>query len=168
MLMFGPVSRGVQAFALDSVVRYGVDNGHGGTAMKHLTIGQVAKRAGIGVETVRFYEREGLLEEPERRASGYRQFDEGIVARLRFIRRAKELGFTLKEIKELLSLKLDPQTTCADVKGRAEAKITDIEGKIDSLKRMKRSLVKLTKACSGQGEMSDCPILDALDGEEER
>jgi MerR family copper efflux transcriptional regulator len=135
--------------------------------MRHLTIGQVAKRAGIGVETVRFYEREGLLEEPERRPSGYRQFDESIVARLRFIRRAKELGFTLREIKELLSLKLDRSTTCADVKNRAEVKITDIEAKIESLKRMKRALVKLTKACSGRGETSDCPILDALDGEEE-
>lgn len=135
--------------------------------MKALTIGQVAKRAGIGVETVRFYEREGLLEAPERRPSGYRQFDEGIVARLRFIRRAKELGFTLNEIKELLSLKLDPSTTCADVKKRAEAKITDIEAKIDSLVLMKRALVKLTKACSGHGTTSDCPILDALDGQEE-
>lgn len=135
--------------------------------MKHLTIGQVAKGAGIGVETVRFYEREGLLEEPERRPSGYRQFNERIVVRLRFIRRAKELGFTLKEIKELLSLKLDPSTTCADVKGRAEVKIADIEARIDSLKRMKRALVKLTRACSGRGETSDCPILDVLDGEEE-
>lgn len=131
--------------------------------MKPLTIGQVAKRAGIGVETVRYYEREGLLEAPERRPSGYRQFNEGIVARLRFIRRAKDLGFTLNEIKELLSLRLDPSTTCADVKKRAEAKITDIEGRIDSLKRMRRSLVKLTKGCRGQGVTSDCPILDALD-----
>jgi MerR family mercuric resistance operon transcriptional regulator len=135
--------------------------------MKPLTIGQVAKRAGIGIETVRFYEREGLLEEPQRKPSGYRQFDEGIVARLRFIRRAKELGFTLHEIKELLSLKLDPSTTCADVKKRAEAKIADIEAKLDSLKRMKQALVKLTKACTGRGTTSDCPILDALDGEEE-
>lgn len=135
--------------------------------MKHLTIGQVAKRAGVGVETVRFYEREGLLEEPERRPSGYRQFDEGIVNRLRFIRRAKELGFTLKEIKELLSLKLDPSTTCADVKDRAEGKIANIEAKIESLERMKRALVKLTKACSGRGTTSECPILDALDGEEQ-
>jgi len=135
--------------------------------MKPLTIGQVARRAGIGVETVRFYEREGLLESPERRPSGYRQFDEGIVARLRFIRRAKELGFTLHEIKELLSLKVDPLTTCADVKKRAEAKITDIEARIESLRRMKQALVKLTKACRARGTTSDCPILDALDGEEE-
>ena len=134
--------------------------------MKHLTIGQVAKRAGVGVETVRFYEREGLLEEPQRRPSGYRQFDEGIVARLRFIRRAKELGFTLKEIKELLSLKLDPSTTCAEVKERAEAKIADIEEKIRSLQRMKRALVKVTKSCSGSGPTSECPILDAMEPNE--
>ncbi|MCH8048022.1 MAG: MerR family transcriptional regulator, partial [Planctomycetes bacterium] len=77
-----------------------------------LTIGQLARRAEVGVETVRFYEREGLLEEPARRPSGYRQYDEGVVDRLRFIRRAKQLGFTLKEIRELLSLRLDPATTC--------------------------------------------------------
>lgn len=133
--------------------------------MKPLTIGQVAKRTGIGVETVRFYEREGLLEEPARRPSGYRQFDERIVTRLRFIRRAKELGFTLNEIKELLSLKLDPSTTCADVKSRAEAKIKDIDERIRTLERMKQALEKLTRACSGRGTTSNCPILDALDGE---
>lgn len=135
--------------------------------MKPLTIGEVAKLTEIGVETVRFYEREGLLEEPERRPSGYRQFDERIVTRLRFIRRAKELGFTLKEIKELLSLKLDPSTTCADVKSRAEVKIENIEERIRTLQRMKHALAKLTKACSGRGRTSDCPILDALDGEGE-
>ncbi len=131
--------------------------------MKPLTIGQVAKRTGIGVETVRFYEREGLLEEPKRRPSGYRQFDEGIVIRLRFIRRAKELGFTLNEIKELLSLKHDPSTTCADMKGRAEAKIKDIDQRIRTLRRMKQALAKLTRACSGRGKIQGCPILEALD-----
>ena len=94
--------------------------------MKTLTIGQVAREAGVGVETVRFYEREGLIEEPSRRASGYRQFDEAVVDRLRFIREAKELGFTLNEIKELLSLKLDPASSCGDVKHRAEVKIAEI------------------------------------------
>ncbi|HUG68506.1 MAG TPA: MerR family DNA-binding protein [Pirellulaceae bacterium] len=131
--------------------------------MKTLSIGQVAREAGVGIETVRFYERQGLIDEPSRRASGYRQFDGTVVNRLRFIREAKELGFTLNEIKELLSLKLDPASSCADVKGRAEAKITDIEEKIKTLQRMKRSLVKLTKACSGNGSTSECPILDALE-----
>ena len=128
-----------------------------------LMIGQLARRAEVGVETVRFYEREGLLEEPARRPSGYRQYDEGVVDRLRFIRRAKQLGFTLKEIRELLSLRIDPATTCGDVKSRAEAKLEDIAAKIRSLQRMKRALVKLTKACSGRGAASECPILESLD-----
>lgn len=119
--------------------------------MKPLSIGQVARRAGVGVETVRFYEREGLLEEPARRESGYREYEGSVVARLQFIRRAKELGFTLNEIKELLSLRLDQSTSCADVRGKAEVKIADIEAKIRILQRMKKALVKLTKACSGRG-----------------
>lgn len=131
--------------------------------MNSLTIGQLARRADVGVETVRFYEREGLLKEPARSSSGYRQYDEGVVDRLRFIRRAKQLGFTLNEVKELLSLRIDPATTCGDVKSRAEAKVEDIAAKIRTLQRMKRALVKLTKACSGHGAASECPILEALD-----
>ncbi|MBI3466780.1 MAG: heavy metal-responsive transcriptional regulator [Planctomycetes bacterium] len=134
--------------------------------MKPLTIGQVARRAGVGVETVRFYEREGLLAEPPRRESGYRQYGEDIVARLQFIRRAKELGFTLNEIKELLSLRLDPSTTCAEVKDRAQAKIADIEQKIRTLQRMKKALVRLTRACSGRGPTRECPILESLEPQE--
>jgi MerR family transcriptional regulator, copper efflux regulator len=95
--------------------------------MTSLRIGEVAKQAGVGVETVRFYEREGLLDEPDRRASGYRQYDEEAVAVLRFIRRAKELGFTLKEIKSLLNLRLDTSATRADVREQASEKVADIE-----------------------------------------
>ncbi len=130
--------------------------------MKSFTIGQVAKQAGVGVETVRYYEREGLLEQAERKASGYRQFDERVVDRLRFIRRAKELGFTLKEIKELLLMQVDPTITCADVKSRAESKIANIEERILSLQKMKNALVKLTKTCGGEGPTSDCMILESL------
>src|ERR687885_2847805 len=101
----------------------------GGVTMAALTIGQIARRAGVGVETVRFYERQGLLEEPARKESGYRQYAEEVVARLRFIRRAKRLGFSLKEITDLLALRLDPEATAADVKRRAEAKVADIEAK---------------------------------------
>ena len=93
--------------------------------MKTLTIGQVARRAGVGVETVRFYERQGLLDEPDRRESGYRQYTEAVILRLRFIRRAKELGFTLKEIRELIALRRDPSATRAEVRQQATAKITD-------------------------------------------
>ena len=105
-----------------------------------MTIGQVARSAGVGVETVRFYERQGLLEEPARKESGYRQYEEEVVARLRFIKRAKELGFSLKEIKELLALRVDPTTTCAEVRSKAAAKIADVEQKIEALQRIKKKL----------------------------
>lgn len=135
---------------------------------KRLTIGLVARRAGVGVETVRFYERQGLIEEPDRRMSGYREYDEEVVFRLGVIRRAKELGFTLKEIKELLSLRRDPSTPAADVRRRAEAKIADIEAKIEMLQKMKKALEKLTSACRGHATSAECPLLHALDHEEEQ
>lgn len=131
--------------------------------MKPLTIGQLAGRAGVGIETIRFYEREGLLAEPARKESGYRQYSDDVVDRLRFIKRAKDLGFSLKEIAELLAMGVAPGTTCADVKKRAEAKIADIEEKIRSLRRIKQALVKVTKQCTGRGPISECPILDFFD-----
>jgi Hg(II)-responsive transcriptional regulator len=132
---------------------------------KALTIGLVARRAGVGVETVRFYERQGLIEEPPRRLSGYREYDDAVVSRLGFIRRAKDLGFTLKEIKDLLSLRRDASTPATDVKRRAEAKIADIESKIRSLQKMKKALTKLTLACRCYDTSVECPLLHALDGE---
>lgn len=131
--------------------------------MKALTIGQVAHLAGVHVETVRFYERRGLLAEPERRASGYRQYGMDVVTRLLFIRRAKGLGFSLKEIADLMALRLDPGATRTDVRKRTEAKIADIEAKINDLQRMRAALVKLATSCRGHGTVSDCPILEALD-----
>lgn len=131
-----------------------------------LTIGKVAQRANLGIETVRFYEREGLIDEPPRGTSGYRHYPESVVPRLLFIKRAKELRFTLNEIKDLLSLRLDPNTTCADVKQRAEGKIADVEEKMRSLRRMKKALVKLDESCSGRGPADECPILEALDPQE--
>lgn len=130
--------------------------------MKTLTIGRVAKQAGVGVETVRFYERRGLLETPPRRPSGYREYGEDAVARLRFIRRAKQLGFTLREIKELLALRRDPSNPGGDLKRRAEAKIAEIELKIRTLQKMKKALVKLTVACREHGATAECPLLRAL------
>ena len=132
--------------------------------MKVLTRGRIAQLAGVGVETVRFYEQEGLLAKPARTPSGYRQYGEAVVGRLQFIQRAKEIGFTLNEIKELLSLRVDPDTTCEDVRARAEGKIADIEDKIRTLQRMKKALVRLTQECCEKGGGSECPILDALDG----
>ncbi|MFB3068802.1 MAG: MerR family DNA-binding protein [Acidobacteriota bacterium] len=130
------------------------------------TIGEIAKRSGLGLETIRFYERKGLIEEPPRTDSGYRQFPEDVVVRIRFIRRAKELGFKLSEISELLSLRVDPDTTCADVRTQTELKITDVEEKIRALQGIKTALKKLSGSCVGTGPTSECPILDALDSQE--
>ena len=125
--------------------------------MEALAIEQVARRAGVGIETVRFYERRGLIKDPPRTDAGYRQHPADVVLRLRFVKRAKELGFSLKEIAELLSLRLKPEKTCGDVKRRAEAKIADIGEKIRALQKMKRALAKLTAACDGRGPASSVP-----------
>jgi MerR family transcriptional regulator, copper efflux regulator len=130
--------------------------------MGPLSIGQVARQAGVGVETVRFYERQGLLEEPQRKESGYRQYGEEVVKRLRFIRRAKELGFSLKEIAGLLALNHDPSATRSDVRGRALSKVADIEARVRDLQRMKEALIKVTATCRGNGPAADCPILESL------
>lgn len=130
----------------------------------YLSIGELAKKAGVGIETVRFYERQGLLAEPERRASGYRQYDEEAVAVLRFIRRAKELGFTLKEIQGLLELRSNTSATRADVRRSAQTKIVDIETKIRDLQRIREALSALQRTCHGDGAASGCPILAALNG----
>lgn len=135
--------------------------------MKALTIGKVANRAGIGIETVRFYEREGLIADPPRSESGYRHYPEDTVARLRFIRKAKELGFSLKEIRELLSLRARPKGSCADVRIRANEKIDEIAQKITVLQAMRSALRGLVEECSGTGPRTECPILNALDAEQD-
>ncbi len=129
-------------------------------------IGQVAKAAGIGIDAIRFYEREGLIEKPPRRSSGYRAYSPDVVERLRFIKRAKELGFSLSEISELLSLEGNPKAGAADVKRLSEKKLADIEARIRALQRMRRVLRKLTQECSGRGQTRECPILGALAREE--
>jgi len=131
--------------------------------MENLTIGQLARRAQVNVETVRYYERRGLIPEPPRRESGYRQYPKDAVARILFIRQAQELGFSLKEILELLTLRVDPETTCADVKRRAEDKIADIEEKLADLKQMRKALERLATSCKGVGPTSECPILEAME-----
>lgn len=131
--------------------------------MEHLTIGQLAKRAKVNIQTIRYYERRGIIPEPPRRNSGYRQYSTEMITRLQFIRRAKELGFSLEEIGDLLSLRLDLKTPCSVVKRKAEAKLSDIAEKIKTLQRMETALFKLTEACSGRGPISECPILEALE-----
>ena len=131
--------------------------------MNALTIGKTARRAGVGIETIRFYERRGLIEQPRKKSPGYRVYPEDVVHRIRFIRHAKDLGFTLNEIGELLSLRPDPHGSCDAVKERAEARVADIEAKIGSLTRMQHSLGRLIDACENRSETAECPILEALE-----
>ena len=132
---------------------------------KSLTIGRLAREAGVNLETVRYYERRGLLPRPPRSASGYRLFPAEAARRLRFIRHAQELGFSLGEIRELLSLRVSPTAKRTDVRRRADAKIADIDAKIRSLESMKKTLRKLTNACEGCAPVAECPILESLDRE---
>lgn len=130
--------------------------------MKGLTIGQVATRGGVNVETIRYYERQGLIPPPPRHESGYRQYPEDTVNRVRFIKRAQELGFSLKEVAELLSLRIGPDATCGDVKKLADVKIAEIEGKIQSLERMRDALTRLVETCDENRQAEECPILWAF------
>lgn len=131
--------------------------------MDTYTIGQVAERAGVGVETVRFYQREGLIEQPPRQGTSHRRYSNATIARLRFVRGAQNLGFSLKEIEDLMSLRVAPGASKADVKARAEAKIEEIRAKMEDLQRMRDSLLKLIGSCDGSGALDDCPILEAFD-----
>ncbi len=134
-----------------------------------MKIGEVANAAGVGIDAIRFYEREGLIAEPARRPSGYRVYSPDVVLSLRFIRRAKVLGFSLKEIAELLFLETGAAGTAADVRTLAEAKLADIEQRIRALQRMRRALRKATESCTGEGPTSGCSILRTLnrgEGEE--
>lgn len=136
--------------------------------MERLTISKVAKQAGVNLETIRYYEAEGVLPKPLRTPSGYRVFSEDSVHRLRFIKRAQQLGFSLKEIKELLALQLKPGVTCADVRAKAEAKIADVDAKIGHLKAIRKALAQMAGQCSGRGPVSGCSILQTLGNGETR
>ena len=134
--------------------------------MDGLTIGEVAKRAKVCIETLRYYERHGLVACPPRSMSNYRLYPEETVRRVQFIKRAQHLGFSLKDIAELLALRAEPTARCADVRERALAKINDIEEKLRALQAMKIALVQLVAACAGDSPITDCPILESLDTEE--
>ena len=130
-----------------------------------MQISTAAKKARVGVETIRFYERQGLIPQPPRPSNGgFRSYTSEIVERIRFIRQAQELGFSLKEIDELLSLRADPATDCADVRARAEAKLEDVNQKIARLITIRFALNALIEACPGRGATHCCSILEALEG----
>lgn len=127
-----------------------------------LTIGKLASAAGVNPQTIRYYERSGLLPAPTRSSSGYRQFGPEELRRLRFIRRAQGLGFSLTEIQELLGLRVHDPRSCGAVTRRVETKIDAIELKIRELQALLRALKKLRASCAARERTADCPILEAL------
>lgn len=136
--------------------------------MGQITIGALAKEAQVNLQTIRYYEREGLIAEPPRTASGYRMFSPDLVCRVRFVKHAQELGFSLAEIKELLALRVHAKTSCADIRQRTQTKIADVQNKIRALQAIKKALARLTATCNGSGPVSECPILEHFDGKEFR
>jgi MerR family copper efflux transcriptional regulator len=132
---------------------------------KGMTISQAAERACVGVETIRFYERRGLIRQPPRPLSGgYRFYDNDVVERIRIIRQAQELGFSLREITELLSLRADPAADCGDVRAQAVTKRQEVDRKIAQLQHMRAALEALIATCPGGGALRACTIIDALAG----
>ncbi len=126
-----------------------------------LTIGKVAKRTGCHIETIRYYEKEHLLPAPERSEGGHRLFTNSLIERLVFIRRSRELGFSVEEIRELLSIVDGEQVSCERVKHLADTHLKDIRSKIGDLQRMEKTLGKLSRQCSGN-DVPECPIIEAL------
>jgi len=134
------------------------------TLNETMTIGKVSKHSGIGIETIRYYEREGLIEPPKRReSSGYREYNPSVVIRLSFIRRAKDLGFSLQDIRELLSLSVETKSKCASVKKKALGKLKEINERMEQLQKIRGALSQLISQCDQKRPTSDCPILDALE-----
>ncbi|GAB4129442.1 MAG: Zn(2+)-responsive transcriptional regulator [Ignavibacteriales bacterium] len=132
--------------------------------MAEYFVGQLAKEAGFNVETIRYYEKLKLLPKPKRKDSRYRVYDENDLKRLLFIKRAKELGFTLKEIKELFGLRIDSEAKCGDVKHLTEHKLKDVDNRISDLKKIRNALVKLIDQCVNEEVSSDeCPILESIE-----
>ena len=130
--------------------------------MQRLTSSRLAQLGGVNLETVRYYERRGLLPKPPRTQAGYRQFPAETAERLRFIKRAQELGFSLEEVAELLALRIEPEQNRADIRARAEARIADIESKMKTLAAMKKNLRGLVEQCEQCGS-AECPILASLE-----
>ncbi len=137
--------------------------------MKALTIGRAARKAGVGVETIRFYQRRGLIRQPAKPDGiGFRHYPEETVQRIRFIRQAQDIGFSLREINELLSMRADPGADCADVREQATAKLQEVERKIARLEEIRAALEELIAACPGRGALRACSILEALASRERR
>ncbi|GEM_PF-97733 len=130
--------------------------------MKELTIGALARAAGVNVETIRFYERRGLLSRPPKPEGGYRRYPAEAVNQVRFIKGAQRLGFSLKEISELLSLGWHGEISCAEMRDLASRKVAEINQKLAALEVMKSTLLELAETCPGIGSLSLCPIWERM------
>lgn len=134
-----------------------------------MLIGELAEKANVSIDTIRYYQREGLIEPLLVRESGYREFDKNAAERLHFVTRAKRLGFSLKEIRDLLSLRDNPDTTCGQIRALAEQKLEDVLDKLKVLQTMKKDLSGLLKECTDTAaSINACPIVDSLDGKEKQ
>jgi Hg(II)-responsive transcriptional regulator len=129
--------------------------------MHTMTIGTIAKHAGVGIDTVRFYERQGLMPDAERTTGGYRVYGPGDVDRLRFIRRAKALGFSLDEIGQLLRLN-EGRGSRASVRRVAQQRLDDLDRKLAELAAIRDALAQLVERCNGQGPLAGCPIIEGV------
>lgn len=127
-----------------------------------MRIGQLADRSGVKLETIRYYERVGLLPPPPRTASGYREYQPDHLQRLVFLRRSRQLGFSIKDVQDLLNLASEPDRVCKDVTHLAATHIASVKAKIRELQRLRRALEKLVSACPGKARMANCGILEAL------
>ncbi len=124
--------------------------------IKTLTVSKLAQSAGVGLETIRFYERKGVLRKPRRTSAGYRIYEESDAMRLRFVKRAQDLGFTLKEISDLLAMNVGEGARCSQMNGPAEAKLAEIERKIEDLQAMRKQLKEFMKVCSSPTGRAPC------------
>jgi Hg(II)-responsive transcriptional regulator len=130
--------------------------------MNNISIGMLAKQVNVNIETIRYYERIGLLAEPPRNKSGHRQYSTEEVIRTEFIKRCQVLGFSLKEIQEILELRMMPRSTCADMQSRVADKLTAVDKKINELTQIRDALTRLQKKCTGRGPIGKCPIIEEL------
>ena len=130
--------------------------------MERLSIGELAQKTNVNIETIRYYERRGLLPEPPRNKSGHRRYPSDALKRTDFIKRCQTLGFSLNEIAEILELRVTPKSTCSDMKLRVGEKLTDVDRKIHELVHIREALSRLLKKCTGKGPIGSCPILEEL------
>lgn len=165
LLLYSPVAARNGREPADVPVETMTGPSERGDGADRLLIGQVAERAGVNVQTLRYYERRGLLEEPKRSASGYRLYPSDTVGLIRFVKRTQELGFSLDEVERLLDLRNTAGSSCEEVQELAEGQVRQIDGKIRDLTALRSALQTLIRSCERGDPDRECPIIETLDRE---